>query len=104
MRISECLGLHWCDVLLPSDHGAGTFLILLLRKSKRGSPDSGKLVVRNARVVAFFERYKKKNYKNDSHALVIGCSYDMVRRWLRKGLVTLGLDADAGLRKVALQC
>eukprot|EP00972_Heterocapsa_arctica_P046860 6916628-Heterocapsa_arctica.AAC.1 len=47
MRISEVLGLRRQDVLFPSEHRSGPFVVFLLKTSKRGPADGDKIIIDN---------------------------------------------------------
>jgi hypothetical protein len=97
MRISEVLGLRHQDVLFPSEHRSGPFVVLLLKTSKRGPADGDKIIIDNVLVVRFLERYKARLPPKDALPQQRFCltSYATVRKWMRQALVALGFPADA---------
>ena len=57
LRISEPLSLRVCDALLPEDHGAGPFLVLLLQKAKTHEADVEKVIIRDPGVILFVRHH-----------------------------------------------
>ena len=95
LRISEALNLQVRDVLLPATHGGGQFVVLLLGVTKRGPENSEKVIIDNSEVVRWIELYMHRHRDRGNSERFLGCSYNVVRYWLRKGLQALRLDPDS---------
>ena len=59
LRVGEALNMQKTDMLLPTEHGYGNCIILMLRTEKHRAPDSSRIFIWHPRVVAYFERYKQ---------------------------------------------
>jgi integrase len=93
LRIGEALNLRWKDVVLPSMHRSGAFVVLLLRITKRGSPESQKVYLTNTFLIAILERYHHVFSPADLELRFVPMSYGTFARWFQRGLLTLGLGA-----------
>ena len=92
LRIGEGLQLRWSDVILPSTHRSGNFVVLMLRFTKRGVPDSQKVFLTEPTLVSLFERYAKLHYTAD-HMPFLATSYATFCKWWERGLTHLGFPA-----------
>ena len=84
LRVGEALQLRVSDVLTPSQHQWGYAIVLLLRATKRGAPDAGKVVIRNAGVVTFVLRYLAIR-RGKPFDFFAPASYNTVARWIARG-------------------
>ena len=95
MRISEVLSLVMGDVLLPSQHQMGQYVVILLRFGKRGAPDATRIVIGLPLVVRWITLYKNRvcaGRKSDERFCSI--SYTTFRKWLRRASVALGFEGS----------
>ena len=92
LRIGEVLGLQTSDILLPGMHDLGFTVIVLLRVTKRGVPDSDKIIFTNPRVVQFCICYYAK-FATAKKGRLFTVSYATFLHWLRKVTVSLGFAA-----------
>ena len=93
LRISECLALTWSDIYFPDQHKSGNYVVLTLRRTKTEAANVAKVILRDAGVVAFLQRFRTfRNPKPNEQ--FIGASYTALRRWLRRTSKALGFDPD----------
>ena len=88
LRIGETLSLQWQDILLPHQHRNGTFVCLILRKTKLKPADSVTIFLDNPVVVAILCEYCKV-FGGQPGDRVFPFSYTTFARWLQKGLEEL---------------
>ena len=94
LRVSEALRLRHMDVLLPLQHRGGSFVVLLLGRTKQGGSHSDKVVIDHPEVIKFIEKYTMK-FPGPGPSAFCKTSYAQVRYWMRRLLPTLGFAADA---------
>ena len=96
LRIGEGLGLRVKDVLLPSMHGFGPAVVLLLRTTKRGAPDSDKIILTAPNVVQYLELYlafaRRNHLITDNNSPFCNSNYNAFARRLEKAVVVLGFQ------------
>ncbi|CAE8606123.1 unnamed protein product [Polarella glacialis] len=62
LRIGEALQLRWLDVVLPTQHRAGQFVVIMLKQPKRAALNAEKVYLCNPVVVALIVRFYTKYY------------------------------------------
>ena len=93
LRISEGLALRGLDVLLPSEHLMGPFLLLLLRTGKRDAPDSSRVVISAPAIVEWLVEFKTARCQGaEASDRLFGVSYSTFRKWMRRSIACLGFE------------
>ena len=97
LRIGEGLALRLSDVLLPQTHGFGPAILILLRATKRGMPDSDKVILTAGPVVEYVVKYV--SFQRQQHAFTDNMSpfcdsnYNRFAARLERTQVALGFEA-----------
>ena len=94
LRVGEILQLRLQDVLFPTFRGMGPHVLLLLRTTKRGIPDSNKIIIDSVRVVAFLEAYARLTAGRERTEPFIPLSYNRFRSALARAAQALGLQSS----------
>ena len=89
LRIGEGLSLTAAQVLVLAVHNSGAFVILILGVTKRGRPDSDKVLLTHPRVILGIELYLARRKATKGERLC-RCSYNTDICWLDRAMVALG--------------
>ena len=92
LRIGEALALRTSDILLPAVHGFANAVVLLLRTTKCGQPDSDKVVLAAAPIVSYVEEYLRRYPPASEECLVAASTYSRFARRLEAAVSMLGFE------------
>lgn len=98
LRIGEGLSLSVADLLLPHMHGQGHAVILLLRKTKRGVPDSDKIILTAPAIVDYLMKYvafmRARGELLHNTDKLCSSTYSKFNRRLQKCMSALGFQPN----------
>ena len=93
LRAGEAVALLPSDVLGPTEHGLGNFVVVCIRKTKCGAANTERRVIDNPEAVAFLAAYKA--FVGPGVVRFAPSSYQRMRLAVRACCRALGLAAEA---------
>ena len=89
LRINEVLRLMVSDLIFPEVHGQPGVLIILLRVTKCGAPDSEKVLINNPQVISLLRVFVSRRAASER---LLATSYHRVNVMLQASMNSLGFD------------